>query len=53
MIIFALEVNLMLGIIGIKVCLGSFVKALKQPLVVQVLPFLIIEITLLLVVLIL
>ena len=45
-IVIALEMNLMLGIVGIEVRLGSFVQALQQFLVDQVLPFLIIEVSL-------
>ena len=49
MIVFTFEVNLMLGIIGIKVSLSSFVEALQQLFIVKILTFLIIEILIIIV----
>ena len=44
MIVFTFEVNLMLGIIGIKVSLSSFVEALQKLFIDLILAFLFIKI---------
>ena len=51
MIVFTFEVNLMLGIIGIKVSLSSFVEALQKLFIDLILSFLFIKIHIIIVIL--